>query len=212
MYELWCRAEKFLKSHDVDLIKDILVPNISVDKIVAFAALIYAIRAFNSSYNLSRANFTYQLIQSHRDLWSKIHALNLTRITDPNADPSTITSDEERYIIFLILHIEASFEAHRTNVLRVNRYSLVDIGEIFLLPLPKLVWSRIEMVNDKEFVKFIKFCAELAAGKKYESPIVRKIKSIIFYENIASTLKSIPLFLKKISLVIHRLYLFLKSL
>jgi len=49
-----------------------------------------------------------QLTQAHRDLWERMYSQpELSRILDPSANltQSAITSDEEVFVIFLILHL-----------------------------------------------------------------------------------------------------------
>jgi hypothetical protein len=148
-------VRNYLHAHQISIIKDIIVPAFGIDKILALIALLYAIRSFKSSYKVGKVNFLIQLTASHRDIWSKIHQSNLIRIKDPKADINSITEDESRYVIFIIMNMRTLFEAHINKVYDFNKASQFDTGKFFNLPIPNHVWQNSKIFYDDAFVKFM---------------------------------------------------------
>src|ERR1700722_5974438 len=99
-----------------------------------------------------------QLTQAHRDLWERMYSQpELSRILDPSANltQSAITSDEEVFVIFLILHLNTTYYAMRSGFFQKPKGLRKDIERFFSLPIPRAVWARVKDLQDVPFVKFV---------------------------------------------------------
>lgn len=164
MSSFWDVIYCFFKDRGVDPFKDLLLPFLAPDKLLTLIGLIYAIRTFRNTYKLNRVNFIYQLTQSHRDIWSKIHQAKIERILDPNVDVNSITEEERRHIIFIVLNTKISFEAHKAKVYPITKEVQLDVGSFMNLPMPNKVWESIKYYYEIEYVKFVDKCKEDAKG------------------------------------------------
>jgi len=182
-------VDDFLTKHKVDAVKDIFVPTFGLDKLIALIAIIYAIRSFRTNNKIARVNLLFQLNNSHRDIWSGIVKSNLTRINDPNADSIQITVEEERYIIFLLLHIHTLFEASEKNLYDFNSSSRLDVGTFFNHPLPSSVWNRKKQFYSTPFSNFIDNVKAEAQGSSLPHPkILVKLLFVIKKKGVNSGL------------------------
>jgi len=99
-----------------------------------------------------------QLTQQHRDLWERLYAQSeLARILDPAADlaKSPVTVEEERFVIFLILHLGDTYYATRAGFYQKLPGLRKDIERFFSLPIPHAVWARVKDLQDETFVRFV---------------------------------------------------------
>lgn len=178
MKYFFSKIDYFLQLHNVDFVKDVLLTSLSLDKILTFIGLIYAIKSFRGAYRIGKVNFYFQLVESHRDIWSKIHELKLHRIRDTNIDANSVTDDEKRHIIFLVLHIRALFEGYKCRVYDFNFESQKDTGMFFNLPIPSKVWESIQAYYDKDFIEFMESArhkAKYNSEYEYNQSITRKL-------------------------------------
>lgn len=102
-----------------------------------------------------RAFASLQITTSHREIWS--HLLtnpSLGRIVDPNPDltRNPITQSEEYFVIMVVTHMMAVYDAHKEGLHRIYP---ADMGEFFEFPIPSRVWNEIKRYQPEEFVSFI---------------------------------------------------------
>lgn len=98
------------------------------------------------------------MTMSHRDIWRYINSQNLSRISDSNADPSTITDDERLNISFVLIHVQNVYSATKDNVIEKPENQTLfmkDVGEFFSLPLPYAVWQSLKDYYNEDFQNFI---------------------------------------------------------
>lgn len=81
----------------------------------------------------------------------------LTRILDPSADTTKppVTVEEERFVIFLILHLSDTYYATRAGFYQKLPGLRKDIERFFSLPIPRAVWGKIKDLQDESFVRFV---------------------------------------------------------
>jgi hypothetical protein len=99
-----------------------------------------------------------QLTQQHRDLWERLYMQpELARILDPAADPAlpAVTAEEERFVIFLILHLSNTYYAIRAGFFQKLRGLHRDIERFFSLPIPRAVWEKVKDFQEESFVRFV---------------------------------------------------------
>jgi hypothetical protein len=102
-----------------------------------------------------------QLTEQHRDLWERMYSQpELTRILDPDADlPKTgITVLEERFVIFIILHLSSTYYAMRSGFFHKPHGLRKDIQLFFSLPIPRAVWKKVKALQEPAFVRFVEKC------------------------------------------------------
>lgn len=102
-----------------------------------------------------------QLTQAHRDLWERVYSQpDLARILDPSVDLATesVTSQEEIFVIFLILHLSSTYYAMRSGFFQKPDGLRKDIESFFSLPIPNAVWAKVKELQDAPFVKFVERC------------------------------------------------------
>jgi hypothetical protein len=98
------------------------------------------------------------LTQQHRELWERMYTQpELTRILDPAADISekAIKPEEEKFVIFVILHLSTTFYAMRAGFFQKPQGLQRDIKRFFSLPLPREVWHKMKDLQDRVFVAFV---------------------------------------------------------
>jgi len=99
-----------------------------------------------------------QLTQQHRDLWERLYMQSeLARILNPTADTvnSPVTVEEERFVIFLILHLSNTYYATRAGFYQKLHGLRKDIERFFSLPIPRAVWEKVKDLQDESFVRFV---------------------------------------------------------
>lgn len=99
-----------------------------------------------------------QLTQQHRDLWERLYIQpDLARILDPVADltKSSVTAEEEMFVIFLILHLSNTYYAMRAGFFQKLQGLQRDIERFFSLPVPRSVWEKVKDMQDASFVRFV---------------------------------------------------------
>ena len=99
-----------------------------------------------------------QLTQQHRDLWERLFMQSeVARILDPAVDPnkSPVTAEEETFVIFLILHLNNTYDATRAGFYQRLHGLRKDTERFFSLPIPRVVWDKVKDLQDESFVRFV---------------------------------------------------------
>jgi hypothetical protein len=102
-----------------------------------------------------------RLTQEHRDLWERIYTdPQLARILDPAADltEKPVTAEEERFVIFLVLHLSSTYYAMRAGLFQKLHGLRKDIERFFSLPIPRTVWLKVRDLQDELFARFVERC------------------------------------------------------
>jgi hypothetical protein len=102
-----------------------------------------------------------RLTEQHRDLWERMYVQpELARIFDIGADTTdkAVTSHEETFVIFIILHLSTTYYAMRSGVFRRSQGLRNDIVRFFSLPIPHAVWEKVKDLQDAPFVNFVEQC------------------------------------------------------
>ena len=118
-----------------------------------------------------------QLTQQHRDLWERLYAQSeLARILNPAADTTRlpVTVEEERFVIFLILHLSNTYYATRAGFYQKLPGLRKDIERFFSLPIPRAVWEKVKDLQDETFVRFVEtsFASQDSAPNREPSGLV----------------------------------------
>jgi len=103
----------------------------------------------------------FAITQAHRELWMEFYRNpRLHRILDPKADlqHGAVSLPEERFVHEIILHLRASFKARQAGMEFDDDAVATDVREFFSLPVPRQVWSRSKVFQDRDFVAFVDAC------------------------------------------------------
>lgn len=81
-----------------------------------------------------------RMTAAHRDIWSKVYEHpRLARVLQHvEAKPDSISSDEEMFVTFLILHLAASYRARKFGMILQEEGLRLDMQEFFALWPPAL--------------------------------------------------------------------------
>lgn len=176
--------EEYLQAHHVDFFKDIILPNLSIDKWVAVISLIILIRTFIKSNKIAILNFDTQLATSHRDIWSKIISdVDLQEIANPdNATVSfnDIDAKQRRYVNFIIINTCLAYNAHKLKIRRYPFEAQTDTGSFFNKPIPNLIWENTKKYYEKDFVEFIDSSKKYALNGSRGKNFFRRFLHLIF--------------------------------
>jgi len=107
------------------------------------------------THKSNRVVTSLQVTSSHRDVWSNFLAdPSLARVTetDPDLQNHPITQREEYFVILVISHITAVYDAYRAGVYPFFERDIVDF---LSLPIPFEVWQRIKRYQQITFSKFV---------------------------------------------------------
>lgn len=108
-----------------------------------------------------RVSNLIQLTQQHRDLWERMYLQpELARIRDQHADivEEPISSAEEMFVIFIILHLSSTYCGMTSGFFQRPHGLRQDIEHFFCLPIPKAVWAKVKHLQDPRFVAFVDQC------------------------------------------------------
>jgi hypothetical protein len=122
------------------------------------ASLLFAGLNFRADSRDRKIQNMLALTSAHRDIWSALYAHpNFGKIFRDEATGRTplFASDSELFIHFLILHLGASYRAHKLGMYFEEDGLRHDIREFFSLPATKAVWQKSRVYQDRDFVKFV---------------------------------------------------------
>lgn len=127
-----------------------------VQTIGIIASILFGVFTVRREIRTRRVAVFIELSKSYRDVWSKPFAYpELLQALDANADPAKVTPAQRLFILHLIRHMEASFEAERYDLtVRVERGE-DDIRNFFSLPIPREVWRDMRGYTNLPFRNFV---------------------------------------------------------
>lgn len=147
----------------------------------------YSIR---ENTKIVRISNLFQVTQDHREIWTlRMEHPSLQRVFDGKLDYDdvVVTSEENLFISFLILHLNLGYQAAKVNSITRIEGTEEDIKRFFSLPIPRKVWFNIKRFQNKDFVAFVEnnMPAFVPVGNKPSNPgatidfnkIQQKVKS-----------------------------------
>ena len=111
----------------------------------------------------------FALTQAHREIWSRLYERKeLSRVLSEsvNLRREPITGEEELFVHTLILHLRAAFKARDLGMQFDDDAVAADIRQFFNRPIPRAVWERSKVFQDRKFVEFVARCIEPLANAK----------------------------------------------
>ena len=103
----------------------------------------------------------FAAIQNHRELWTDFyHRPELARVLDPSADvinhPPTL--QEEGFVKLVVQQTNSVFQALKNGLVIKPEGLRRDICSFFSLPIPSLVWEKVRVLQNDDFVEFVDAC------------------------------------------------------
>lgn len=129
-----------------------------ISTVAIIASLLFTAVEFRHSAKAQRVTNLLTLTRHHREIWSQFYARpGLHRVLNPKADlkRKPVTNEEALFVTFLILHLQAYYQATREKMFIKSKAVDKDIHWIFSLPIPKSVWEKSKATQDEDFVAFV---------------------------------------------------------
>jgi hypothetical protein len=140
--------QNWLAEHWFDLIQTLGV----------VGGLLFTSHALRRDEKARRVSNLIELTRQHRELWMRLlEQSELFRILHPDANllKKPMTEKEERFVRFLILHLNAFYQAIKADFLDQPAGLRADIKTFFALPIPQAVWKGMKPFCDGDFVEFV---------------------------------------------------------
>ena len=121
-------------------------------------SLLLATASFRSDSKDRRVSNLIGITNNHRKIWTQLRDQPaLTRILEENPDLENrpVSRDEEQFVLFLILHLNASYHAIKDRMLIPPEQLGEDIRSFFTLPIPRSVWKKTRAYHNQEFMEFV---------------------------------------------------------
>ena len=140
--------------------------------------LLFTAVSLRSETKTRRIENLLTLTENHRELWSRLFEdHNLDRVMDaaPDLSKRPLSREESIFVNLVIQHLNGAYEALKTGLTIKPEGLREDVGEFFLLPIPRMIWERIKGLQNDDFVEFVEECL-VASGTK--SKALRRRDSI----------------------------------
>lgn len=128
---------------------------------VLLGGLIFSGLALRADTKSRRIGNLINLTSLHRKIWSDFYRRpELARIFKKQVDLARkpITDEEEMFVISLVLHLRAAYEAMMEGLVLKPHGLGKDVQWVFSFPITQIVWEGMKPLQDKEFVEFVEGC------------------------------------------------------
>jgi hypothetical protein len=98
------------------------------------------------------------LTANYREVWKEFfRSPELARVIEPSADVTKqpVTPAEEFFVNLVISHTSSVYEALKDELLTKQEGLRRDVRSFFSLPVPKAVWTKTKLLQNKDFAAFI---------------------------------------------------------
>ncbi len=120
--------------------------------------LFFAGLSFRDNFKARQVATLIDITQSHREIWEKMlfhPTLNRVSKTAVDLESEPITEDERLIVRFLVLHLNATYEAGKNSSLARNVGFNNDIRHFFAAPIPRTVWNELRAFQNPAFIAFV---------------------------------------------------------
>lgn len=124
-------------------------------------SLIFAAVSFRADTKARRIGNLITLTEQQRDIWRELlHRPELSRVLDakPDLGAKPITQEEELFVGFLILHLNSAYQAIGNGMFASPEGLKADVMEFFSCPIPKAIWEKEKIFQNKKFIAFVESC------------------------------------------------------
>jgi hypothetical protein len=122
------------------------------------ASLLVSAAALRLDANARRTGNLLEITENHREIWSYLYTHpELSRVLDASVDLKRVpvTTEEELFVNFLVLHLNSAFYAMKKDVYVKPEGLRRDIQLFFSLPIPDAVWEKVKALQEEDFVRFV---------------------------------------------------------
>lgn len=176
--------EKYFELYQINIFKDVILPNLSIDKWLAIITLIIFVRTFIKSNRIAALNFDTQLAMSHRDIWTKIsecsELIKITHQFNGSITIDNITAKQRRYVNLIIINTHLAYKAHKLKIRKYPIESQIDSGHFFNKEIPNLIWNDIKKYYEDDFIKFIDNSITLSLNSTTKEKSSKTFLSLLF--------------------------------
>jgi hypothetical protein len=126
-----------------------------VQSVAIVGTLLIAYFQMRDTNRSNKAVVSLQVTGSHREIWSLlITNPELSRVVEelPDLANVPVSKLEEYFVIMVINHVSAAYDAHRQGMFRLYE---ADVQDFFTLPIPRHVWREARPYQGPELVEFI---------------------------------------------------------
>ena len=98
------------------------------------------------------------LTANYREVWKEFfRSPELARVIEPSANVAKqpVTPAEEFFVSLVISHTSSVYEALKDDLLNKQEGLRRDVRSFFSLPVPKAVWTKTKLLQNKDFAAFI---------------------------------------------------------
>ena len=97
--------------------------------------------------------------EQYRQIWKQLFEHpKLSRVLDRDIEKEPVSTEEELFVTMLIQHLGTVFRATKHGEFVKLEGLRRDVAESFSLPIPKAVWEKIKVFQDRNFVAFVERC------------------------------------------------------
>ena len=103
------------------------------------------------------------ITSNHRQVWQEFFRHpELARVLDASANVARnpVTPAEQEFVSMVIAHISSVYESLKDELLTKQEGLRQDVRSFFSLPLPKAVWEKSKIFQNRDFVKFVESCQD----------------------------------------------------
>src|SRR6266536_387205 len=101
------------------------------------------------------------ITEHHRDIWRQpIEQQGLWGILrdEPLSPGEEVPAAQRHFVVQLILHLAASYEAMRLGALTELEGLRADVHDFFAKPIPRQVWEDSKRYQNQRFIAFVESC------------------------------------------------------
>ena len=105
-----------------------------------------------------RVENLFRLTAFHREIWSRLDTqpeLNRVLTANPDLSLDPVTDAENRFVGFLVLHLNTSHQAIKNGLMEAPEGLGADIRAFFAYPVPRAAWENLRHLQDARFVAFV---------------------------------------------------------
>ena len=124
-------------------------------------SLIFAAVSFRTDSRARRIGNLLKLTEQQRSIWADLlNRPELSRVMErePDLQTKSITQEEELFTGFLILHLNSAYQAICDGMFDSPEGLKTDVREFFSCPIPKAIWEKMKVFQNKKFAAFVDTC------------------------------------------------------
>ena len=117
--------------------------------------------AIHEDAKARRVSNVFTATNHHWEVWSDFyHHPEYWRVKQSTVDlaKNPITFQEEGFVKFVILHMNAVFQASRLGMIIKPEAFRRDVYSFLSFPIPSAVWENLKVLQNDDFAEFVEQC------------------------------------------------------